>query len=299
MIQYHNLIKDILENGVEEKNERTGTGTIKVFGRQIRFDLAEGFPLLTTKKMYLKGIIHELLWFIDGGTNIRPLVKNNVNIWNEWPYQRYLESQGLDNKFPKYSKEWKDKMGDFIEKIKDDKKFAEKYGELGPIYGKQWRDFNGFDQLGWVIDEIKKNPGNRRLIVNAWNAAKIDQMALPPCHVMYQYNVIGDKLNLQMYQRSVDTFLGLPFNIASYALLLMMTAQVTTYKPGELILSLGDTHLYLNHIKQANQILKRKPYKLPTMVINPKVNDINKFKFKDFKLKDYKYHPAIKAPISV
>lgn len=299
MIQYQNLIKDILKNGVKEENERTGTGTVKVFGRQLRFDLSDGFPLLTTKKMYLKGIIHELLWFIGGGTNIRPLVKNNVNIWNEWPYQRYLEDKGLEKKYPKYSEEWKERMNEFVEKIKEDKKFAEKYGELGPVYGKQWRDFDGFDQLEWVIDEIKTNPGNRRLIVNAWNANLVDRMALPPCHVMYQFGVIKDKLNLHMYQRSVDTFLGLPFNIASYALLLMMVAQVTDHQPGDLIMSLGDTHLYINHLDQAKEILKRKPYKLPKMGIDPKVKDIEKFKFEDFKLKNYKHHPPIKAPISV
>lgn len=299
MQQYLGLLKDILKNGVEERNERTGTGTLKVYGRMIRFDLQEGFPLLTTKEIHLKSIIHELIWFITGDTNLKYLVKNGVNIWNEWPYQNYLKAKGLDKKYLMYSQEWKEKMKEYIEKIKSDDKFAKKYGDLGPVYGKQWRDFNGFDQLAWVIEEIKKNPGNRRLIVNAWNAPLVGKMALPPCHVMYQFNVAKGRLSLMMYQRSVDTFLGLPFNIASYALLTMMVAQVTGYKPGDLVLALADTHLYLNHIDQTKLQLKRKPYKLPEMKINPKVKNIDKFKFEDFKLVGYKSHPPIKAPISV
>ena len=299
MIQYQNLLKDILKNGVEEKNERTGTGTIKVFGRMIRFDLSEGFPILTTKKMFTKGVIYELLWFIRGDSNIRYLVRNGVNIWNEWPFQNYLKINKLDKKYPTYSDEWLQEKEKFIQQIIKDKEFAEKYGDCGPFYGVQWRNFSGVDQLSWVINEIKKDPGSRRLIVNAWNAPLIDKMAIPPCHVMYQFQVGQGKLNCMMYQRSVDTFLGLPFNIASYALLTIMVAQVTGYKPGELTMSLADTHLYLNHIDQAKQQIKRKPYKLPKMKINPKVRSLFKFKFEDFELIGYKHHPPIKAQISV
>ncbi|MGD8744171.1 MAG: thymidylate synthase [Candidatus Woesebacteria bacterium] len=299
MIAYLDLLQDIIDNGQEEKKERTGTGTTKVFGRQLRFDLSRGFPLLTTKKMFLKGIIHELLWFIRGDSNIRYLVKRGVNIWNEWPFQKYLEEKNLEKKYPKYSDKWKVKKKEFVEKIKKDKSFAEKYGDCGPFYGVQWRDFNGFDQLSWVIKEIKKNPSSRRLIVSAWNAPLVEKMALPPCHVMYQFQVSEEKLNTLMYQRSVDTFLGLPFNIASYALLTMMVAQVSGHKPGELVLALGDTHLYLNHVKQAKEQIKRKPHPLPKMKINPKINSIFRFKYDDFELVNYKHHPPIKAPISV
>lgn len=299
MIQYQNLIKDILKNGVIEKNERTSTGTTKVFGRMLRFDLSKGFPVLTTKKMFTKGVIHELLWFIKGDSNIRYLVKNGVNIWNEWPFQNYLKANNLSKKFSMYSEGWLQEKEIFVQKIIADKVFAEKYGDCGPFYGVQWRNFSGVDQLSWVINEIKKNPASRRLIVNAWNTPLIDKMALPPCHVMYQFQIIKNKLNCMMYQRSVDTFLGLPFNIASYALLTMMVAQVTGYKPGELIISLGDTHLYLNHIAQSKQQIKRKPFKLPKMKINPNIKSLFKFKFKDFELRNYKHHPPIKASISV
>lgn len=299
MLQYQKLLKDILNNGTIEKHERTGTGTIKVFGRMIRFDLSEGFPILTTKKMFLRGIIHELLWFIKGNSNIRYLVKNNVNIWNEWPFQNYLSKNKLDKKFPTYSESWKAEMSKFVEKIKSDKNFAEKWGDCGPFYGVQWRNFSGVDQLKWVISEIKNNPGSRRLIVNSWNAPLIPKMALPPCHLMYQFNVSEGKLSCMMYQRSVDTFLGLPFNIASYGLLTMMVSQVTGYAPGELIISLGDTHLYSNHIKQAKEQIKRKPYPLPKMKLNKKVKSIFKFTIDDFELVGYKSHPPIKAAISV
>jgi thymidylate synthase len=299
MLQYQKLLKDILQNGVVEKSERTGTGTKKVYGRMIRFDFSKGFPILTTKKMFYRGIIYELLWFTKGDSNIRYLVQNGVNIWNEWPYQNYLTKNKLEKKYPKYSVEWKEKMNEFVEQIKIDKKFADKWGNCGPFYGVQWRNFSGFDQLSWLIGEIKKNPGSRRLIVNAWNAPLVETMALPPCHVMYQFQISKGKINCMMYQRSVDTFLGLPFNITSYALLTMMVAQVTGYKPGELIMALADTHLYLNHIEQSRQQIERKPHKLPTMKLNPKVNSIFRFKFEDFELVNYKFHPPIKADISV
>src|SRR3972149_4056053 len=299
MIPYLNLLQDILDNGVVEKSERTGTGTKKVFGRQLRFDLSQGFPLLTTKKMFMKGVIYELLWFISGNSNIRYLVKNDVNIWNEWPYQNYLKAKGLEKRYLTYTKKWQKEKERFIQKIITDEKFAEKYGDCGPFYGVQWRNFSGVDQLSRVVSEIKKNPASRRLIVNAWNAQLISRMALPPCHVMYQFQVSKEKLSCMMYQRSVDTFLGLPFNIASYALLTMMVAQVTNNKPGDLVLALADTHLYLNHIELAKEQLKRKPYKLPKMKINPKVNSVFRFRYEDFELKNYKFYPTIKAQISV
>jgi thymidylate synthase len=316
MLQYQALLKDILKNGTEERHERTGTGTKKLFGRQLRFDLSQGFPLLTTKKMYTRGIIHELLWFLRGDTNIRYLVKRNVNIWNEWPYQAYLQANHLDKKFPRYSDEWKDEMKEFINKIKSDKKFAQKWGDLGPIYGKQWRRWEGkngkkIDQIANAIKfikdnkRLKHNPAGRRIIVSGWNVADIEELiesptaAPPPCHTMFQFYVANNKLSCQLYQRSADTFIGVPFNIASYALLTMMMAQVTGYKPGDFVHTFGDVHLYLNHLEQAKLQLKRKPYKLPTMKINPKVKSIFKFKYEDFELKNYKFHPPIKAEISV
>ena len=299
MLQYQNLLSDILKNGVIEKNELTGTGTKKVYGRMFRFDLSKGFPLLTTKKMFTKGVIYELLWMISGNSNIRYLVQNGVNIWNEWPYQNYITKNKFEKKYPIYGDKWLAEKERFVEKIKNDLKFAKKWGDCGPFYGVQWRNFSGVDQLSWVINEIKKNPGSRRLIVNAWNAPLIDKMALPPCHVMYQFNVAYGKLSCMMYQRSVDTFLGLPFNIASYALLTLMVAQVTGHKPGALVMALADTHLYLNHIKQAKEQILRKPYKLPQMKLNPKVKSLFEFKFEDFELVNYKSHPAIKAEISV
>ncbi len=310
MIQYLNLLQDILDNGSIEKNERTGTGTKKLFGRQIRFDLSKGFPVLTTKKMYLRSIIHELLWFLRGDTNIRYLVKRDVNIWNEWPFQKYLEANKLENNFVRFSPEWKEEITKFISKIREDSSFAEKWGELGPVYGKQWRrwetkDGKTIDQISLVIKQIKNNPADRRIIVSGWNVGEIlelvkDKTGAPPlCHSLFQFSVAKGKLSCQLYQRSADTFLGVPFNISSYALLTMMIAQVTGYKPGEFIHTFGDVHLYLNHIEQAKEQLKRKPYKLPIMKINPKVKSIFGFKFEDFELLNYKFHPPIKAEISV
>lgn len=264
MEQYLGLLDHVLQTGVE-KHDRTGTGTISVFGYQMRFKLDQGFPLLTTKKMHLKSIIHELLWFISGNTNIKYLNDNGVRIWNEW---------------------------------------ADKDGNLGPIYGYQWRswptsDGTKIDQLAGVISNIKKSPDSRRLIVSAWNAGELDKMALPPCHILFQFYVSSGKLSCQLYQRSCDIFLGVPFNIASYALLTMMVAQVTDLKPGEFIHTLGDAHIYLNHIEQVKLQLSREPYPLPEMEINPSVKDINKFCYEDFTLKDYVAHPGIKGDISV
>ena len=264
MKQYLDLLQDISDCGVE-KGDRTGTGTTSVFGRQLRFNLAMGFPLVTTKRMFLRGIIHELLWFLKGDTNIKYLVDNNVHIWDEW---------------------------------------ADENGELGPVYGSQWRSWNApngetIDQITRVIHDIKTNPNSRRHIVSAWNVADVDNMALPPCHLMFQFYVADGKLSCQMYQRSADMFLGVPFNIASYALLTMMVAQVTGLKPGEFIHTFGDTHIYSNHWDQVKLQLMRRPYRLPKMVLNPMIDNIFDFKINDFDLQDYHSHGAIKAPIAV
>jgi len=264
MVQYLNLLDYILKHGVR-KDDRTGTGTISVFGYQMRFDLQEGFPLLTTKKLHLKSIIHELLWFLKGETNIRYLNENGVTIWDEW---------------------------------------ADANGELGPVYGYQWRswptaDGRHIDQISRVVDSLKNNPDSRRHIVSAWNVGEIENMALPPCHVLFQFYVANGKLSCQLYQRSADVFLGVPFNIASYALLTMMMAQVCGYEPGEFVHTLGDTHIYLNHIEQVKLQLTREPRKLPRMIINPEVKSIFDFKYTDFKLEDYNPHPHIKGDIAV
>ncbi len=264
MKQYLNLLDRILTEGVK-KTDRTGTGTISVFGNQMRFDMADGFPLLTTKKLHLKSIIYELLWFLAGDTNVKYLQENGVRIWNEW---------------------------------------ADENGELGPVYGHQWRswpDYKGgtIDQIANVVDLIKHHPDSRRMIVSAWNPAEIDQMALPPCHCLFQFYVADGRLSLQLYQRSADTFLGVPFNIASYALLLQMMAQVTGLEPGEFIHTTGDTHLYLDHIEQAKLQLTREPRPLPRMIINPDVKSIFDFRYEDFRLEGYDPHPHIKATVSV
>ncbi|HET9850737.1 MAG TPA: thymidylate synthase [Candidatus Saccharimonadales bacterium] len=305
MRQYLELLEDIKRNGVK-KSDRTGVGTISVFGRQLRFDLAEGFPAMTTKKLFMRGIIHELIWFLAGSTNIKYLVDNDVHIWDEWPYRHYLMEQGK-NVPDSNSQQWKTGIKEFTEKIKADDDFAKKWGELGPVYGYQWRrwptpDGGHIDQIANAVDLIKNNSDSRRIIVSAWNTADIEQMSragLPPCHLLFQFYVADGKLSCQMYQRSADTFLGVPFNIASYALLTMMMAQVCGLKPGEFVHTFGDTHLYLNHLEQVDEQLKRKPRPLPTMKINPKVKSIDDFKFEDFELVGYDPHPAIKAPIAV
>lgn len=301
MQQYHQLLNHILENGTQ-KGDRTGVGTVSCFGYQMRFNLQDGFPLVTTKKVHLKSIIHELLWFVNGDTNIRYLCQNGVGIWNDWPFQRYLVENNLDQKYPKYSTEWREEMKRFVEKVKQDEAFAQQWGELGPVYGKQWRDFNGFDQLKWVVDEIKRNPDSRRLIVSAWNASEIEEMAkagLPPCHTMFQFYVKNGELSCQLYQRSADTFLGVPFNIASYALLTMMVAQATGLKPGDFVHTFGDVHLYSNHIEQAKLQLSREIKPLPTLKINPDKTDLFSFDFEDFELENYDPWPAIKASVAV
>ena len=264
MKQYLDLMRHVRENGVF-KDDRTGTGTYSVFGYQMRFDLSEGFPLVTTKKTFLKGIIHELLWFLSGSTNIKYLVDHDVHIWDEW---------------------------------------ADEHGELGPVYGSQWRSWPGpdgktIDQISRVVEDLKTNPDSRRHIVSAWNVAEVDEMALPPCHSLFQFYVADGRLSCQLYQRSADIFLGVPFNIASYALLNMMIAQVVDLEVVDFVHTLGDAHLYSNHIEQADKQLLREPRSLPTIRINPKVKDILGFKISDFELLEYDPHPGIKAPIAV
>jgi len=293
MKQYLELLSHILENG-EVKTDRTGTGTISTFGYQMRFDLNQGFTLLTTKKVHLKSIIHELLWFIKGDTNIKYLVDNKVRIWNEWPYQIFKKSEDFQG----------ETMKEFADLISNDDDFAKKHGELGPVYGRQWRHFDGpdglfVDQLAEVIEMIKTNPSSRRLIVNSWNPPLIPKMALPPCHMMFHFYVNNNKLSCQLYQRSADTFLGVPFNIASYALLTMMVAQVCVLELGDFVHTIGDAHIYKDHLEQVNLQLSREPKELPKMSINKDVKDINDFKYEDFKLENYNPHPLIKGKVSV
>ena len=261
---YLDLLQQILDRGVS-KSDRTGTGTLSVFGRQMRFDLQEGFPLLTTKKVHLPSVIHELLWFLSGDTNVRYLQEHGVSIWNEW---------------------------------------ADENGDLGPVYGQQWRswptaDGGCIDQMTAVLEQIRINPDSRRLVVSAWNVAEIDKMKLPPCHMLFQFYVAGGRLSCQLYQRSADVFLGVPFNIASYALLTMMVAQVSGLQPGEFVHTLGDAHLYLNHVDQARRQLSRAPRALPRMRLNPAVRSLYDFRYEDFTLESYDPHPAIKAPVAV
>ncbi len=301
MKAYLDLLQDVYTNGVG-KDDRTGTGTRSVFGRQLRCDLSQGFPLLTTKKVFLRGIIHELLWFIRGDTNIKYLVDNKVGIWNEWPFQNYLNSNDLSH-IKRQSCEWEERLDEFVIKIEESIEFAKQWGELGPVYGKQWRDFSGIDQLQWVVNEIKTNPSSRRLIVSAWNPGEIEEMAkagLPPCHTLFQFYVSPDKkLSCQLYQRSADLFLGVPFNIASYALLTMMVAQACELEPGDFVHTFGDVHIYNNHEEQVVKQLNRDPKALPTMRINPEVRDLFDFKFEDFELLNYNPDPAIRAPVAV
>lgn len=294
-------MQHILDNGVD-KTDRTGTGTRSVFGYQMRFDLQEGFPLVTTKQTHLKSILHELLWFIQGDTNIQYLVQNGVNIWNDWPYQSYLKENGLEEKYPKYSIEWKAHMKEFVERVKTDDEFAKQWGELGPVYGRQWRDFEGVDQISQLIEDITNKPDSRRLIVSAWNPKDIPVMAksgLPPCHTIFQFYIAEGKLSCQLYQRSADVFLGVPFNIASYALLTMMVAQVCGLEYGDFVHTFGDAHIYNNHFEQVNLQLTRTPKELPTMKINPNIKDIFSFKYEDFELLNYNPDPRIKAPVAV
>ena len=301
MKQYHKLLRYILDQGVR-KDDRTGTGTVSVFGYQMRFDLNEGFPLLTTKKVHFKSIVHELLWFIAGDTNIRYLVKNGVSIWNEWPFENWLRENFMQEDYPSGSPQRKVLMSEFVAKIADDQEFAQKYGCLGPVYGKQWRKFEGVDQLANIIDSLKTNPDSRRHIVSAWNPKDVPVMVkagLPPCHTIFQFYVSEEKLSCQLYQRSADVFLGVPFNIASYALLTQMIAHVCDLKLGEFIHTFGDAHLYVNHLQQVDEQLAREPIKLPELKINRRVYSIFDFVFDDLELLGYRPYAAIAAPVAV
>lgn len=323
MKQYLKLLQDIKEQWVH-KDDRTGTGVTSVFGMQSRYNLSDGFPLVTTKKTFLRIIIVELIWLIRGETNIKYLVDRNCHIWDEWPFQNYLEKNNLAEKFPKYSDEWMEEKKNFIEKIADlpaDDPFVVKWGDLGPVYGHQWRNFNGghthafktwntdpentwVDQLAKVIATIRNNPTDRRIIVSAWNPSQKDDMLLPPCHAFFQFNVdtTNNVLNLQLYQRSADIFLGVPFNIASYSTLLMMIAEITGLKVGTFVHTLGDAHIYDNHIDQVNEQLSRDPLPLPELKINKDLKtleDIENLEWEDFELVNYQSHGVIKAPVAV
>jgi len=305
MQQYLDLLRDIKANG-HRKGDRTGTGTIDVFGRQMRFDLSQGFPAMTTKKLFMKAVIVELLWFLRGETNIKTLVESDVHIWDEWPFRAYLIKEGKPVP-ASGSEEWKTGIKEFAEQIKIDSVFAKEHGELGPVYGYQWRSWpapNGekIDQISDVLRDIRKNPNSRRHIVCAWNVADIKEMAkagLPPCHCLFQFDVTDGKLSCQLYQRSSDMFLGVPFNIASYALLTMMIAHVTGLQPGEFVHTFGSAHIYLNHFEQVELQLSREPKPLPKLWLNPKVSSLFDFKYEDIKLENYDPHPAISAPIAV
>lgn len=301
MQQYLELVKYIRDHGIK-KEDRTGTGTVSIFGHQMRFNLAEGFPLVTSKKVHLKSILHELLWFIRGDTNIRYLIENGVGIWNDWPYQNWLRETGQDKNLVKYSSEWRAVMVEFTQQIISDQDFADKYGDLGPVYGKQWRNFGGVDQLSQLMSDIQSNPDSRRLIVSAWNPQDIPVMiksGLPPCHSLFQFYVVEGRLSCQLYQRSADVFLGVPFNIASYAALTMMIAQVAGLKLGDFVHTFGDAHLYSNHMNQVDEMLSRSPFDLPTLQINPQVQSLFDFVYDDFELQNYESHGPISAPVAV
>lgn len=302
--QYLDLLRDVMENGHEKHEFNSGISFKSVFGRQMRFNLAEGFPLLTTKKVYFRGILYELLWFLQGNSNIKYLVDNNVHIWDEWAFKNYKKA-AEQNTVPQLTQE------EFGQKIAEDDIFAEKWGELGPVYGRQWRkwkasDGREIDQIAWVIEKLKKTPERRHAVVSAWNPEYIyemalpgQSMALPPCHTMFQFNVIDGKLSLQLYQRSADLFLGVPFNIASYALLLHMVAHVTGFKVGEFVHTFGDAHIYSNHYDQVNEQLTREPRPFPLIELSPHVRNIDDFIFEDFKLDKYDPYPPIKGEITV
>ncbi|HSW89220.1 MAG TPA: thymidylate synthase [Candidatus Saccharimonadales bacterium] len=302
--QYLDLLRDVMENGHEKHEFNSGISFKSVFGRQMRFNLEEGFPLLTTKKVYFRAILYELLWFLQGNSNIKYLVDNNVHIWDEWAYKNYKKA-AEQNTVPQMTQE------EFVQKIAEDDVFAEKWGELGPVYGRQWRkwkasDGREIDQIAWVIEKLKKTPERRHAVVSAWNpeyiyemAAPGQSMALPPCHTMFQFNVIDGKLSLQLYQRSADLFLGIPFNIASYALLLHMVAHVTGFKVGEFVHTLGDAHIYSNHYEQVEEQLQREPRPFPYLEVSPHVLNIDDFIFEDFQIDKYDPYPPIKGEVTV
>ena len=303
--QYLNLLKDIMENGAMKISHSTGVRLKSVFGRQIRFDLSKGFPLLTTKKVFARGIIHELIWFLSGSSNIKYLVENNIHIWDEWAYRKYTWVKDAKKEKPLPYEE-------FMQKMTSDKKFLEDWGELGPVYGVQWRrwptgDGKEIDQLGWAIEKIKKFPQKKHYVISAWNAGSIyemsgsrtNSMVIAPCHTLYHINITGDKLSLLLYQRSADSFLGVPFNIASYALLTMMLAQVTGYKAGDFVHTFGDIHIYENHFDQVREQLERKPKPWPVMKIDKSIKNIDDFRYQHFSLEGYDPYPPIKGEITV
>ncbi|QFR39159.1 thymidylate synthase [Candidatus Gracilibacteria bacterium 28_42_T64] len=308
MKQYLDLLKEIKENGIG-KDDRTGTGVRGVFGMQAKYNLDDGFPLVTTKKTFMRIIIVELIWLLRGETNIKYLVDRNCHIWDEWPFQNYIDSNGLSEQFPKYSDAWMEEKSIFIEKIASlpsDDAFVVKWGDLGPVYGHQWRNFNseGVDQIKNIIDQIKNNPTSRRIIVSAWNPAQLDKMLLPPCHAFFQFNVdtTNNRLNLQLYQRSADMFLGVPFNIASYSTLLIMIAKITGLTPGTFTHTLGDAHIYNNHVDQVNEQLLREPFPLPELKIHTDIQtleDIENLEWADFEVVGYQSHGVIRAPVAV
>ncbi|PIS09346.1 thymidylate synthase [Candidatus Beckwithbacteria bacterium CG10_big_fil_rev_8_21_14_0_10_34_10] len=302
--QYLELLQDILKNGVWKKSHSTGVGLKSVFGRQLRWDLSRGFPLLTTKKTYFRGIVHELIWFLSGSSNVKYLIDNNVHIWDDYPYKNYKYQM-------ERGKVKKMEFIDFMDKMKTDSKFCKKWGDIGPVYGVQWRrwpagDGREIDQLGWVINKMKKLPQKKHFLVSSWNAGHIYEMAkernesvaIAPCHTLFHIVLHGGKLNLQLYQRSADVFLGVPFNIASYALLTCMLAQVIGYEPGTFVHTFGDVHIYEDHFKQVREQLKRKPYPFPKLKLNPKIKNIDDFKFDDVKIENYRFHPSIKASLT-
>lgn len=293
MQQYHDLVRRVLEEGVQ-KGDRTGTGTLSVFGHQMRFDLQQGFPLLTTKKVHIKSILHELLWFLQGSTNIEYLAKNKVRIWDDWPFASYQKSKDYAG----------EDIREFAAKVATDPEFAKSWGELGPVYGYQWRSWpkpggGEVDQIKQVIDQIKSNPNSRRMIVNAWNVGFIEEMALPPCHAFFQFYVADGKLSCQLYQRSADIFLGVPFNIASYAFLVHMVAQECGLEVGDFVHTLGDAHIYNNHIEQLELQLTRDFRALPTLKLNPDVQSVLDFTYEDFELVGYDPHPHIPGKVAV
>lgn len=305
MQQYLDLLQRIRTEGAKH-DDRTGVGTVSLFAQTLRFDLEAGFPAVTTKKLAMKSVVHELLWFLSGSRNIKYLVDHNVRIWNEWPYKAYLLAQGKPVP-PSNSLVWESGMTEFVEHIKHDDSFAQRYGDLGPVYGYQWRhwpDGKGgeIDQIQQAVNDILETPNSRRIIVSAWNVADIAEMTiagLPPCHLLFQFQVADGRLNCHLTQRSADTFLGVPFNIASYALLTMMMAQVTGLRPGELAMTLTDAHLYRNHFDQVDRQLLRTPRALPTLVLNPAIKNIFDFTFDDIRLDGYEHDTSIPAPIAV
>ncbi len=292
MKEYHQLIQHVLDKGVEKK-DRTGTGTFSVFGYQMRFNLAEGFPLITTKKLHLKSILHELIWFLKGDTNIRYLCQNGVRIWDDWPFAKFKDSQEYNG----------ESISQFAKRISEDSNFSKKWGELGPVYGHQWRSWPGpdgpIDQIKNVLQELRKNPDSRRHIVSAWNPGYVDQMALPPCHAFFQFYIANGKLSCQLYQRSADIFLGVPFNIASYALLMHMIAHDLKIEVGDFVHTLGDAHIYTNHIDQVKLQISREIKSLPRININPKVTNMFDLNYEDITLEDYFPHPHIPGSVAV